>query len=239
VYISFPSAFWDGEAAPSPSSSTISVSDTTSDASAAATTLHPAVTTYLPATTAADRARPITEEALSLSRLPPPHAHPTLLFYTTARTSARLSARLPPRSPFVSRCPAADPEAAPLLAHFAPLLARLPRPHHHHYHRHGDPTPPPPAPSALLATNWAADELAGFGSYTFFPAGLAAGDADVEALRRGAASRGVWIAGEHAAPFVALGTLTGAWWSGERVAERILGIVDDGEGREDEDEDEE
>ena len=30
---------------------------------------------------------------------------------------------------------------------------------------------------------------------------------------------GLWFAGEHVAPFVALGTTTGAWWSGEAVGE--------------------
>lgn len=33
--------------------------------------------------------------------------------------------------------------------------------------------------------------------------------------------RGVWLAGEHTAPFVALGTVTGAWWAGEGVAKRV------------------
>lgn len=46
-------------------------------------------------------------------------------------------------------------------------------------------------------------------------------DEDVEVLREGMDERGVWFAGEHVAPFVALGTVTGAWWSGERVGERI------------------
>ena len=32
---------------------------------------------------------------------------------------------------------------------------------------------------------------------------------DLLALRRGVPERGVWIAGEHCAPFVALGTVTG------------------------------
>lgn len=32
----------------------------------------------------------------------------------------------------------------------------------------------------------------------------------------------MWIAGEHTSPFVALGTVTGAWWSGEGVAGRIV-----------------
>lgn len=33
--------------------------------------------------------------------------------------------------------------------------------------------------------------------------------------------RGVWLAGEHTAPFVGLGTTSGAYWSGEAVAGRI------------------
>lgn len=47
-------------------------------------------------------------------------------------------------------------------------------------------------------------------------------DSDIEALREGCPERGVWFAGEHTAPFIALGTTTGAYWSGEGVAERIL-----------------
>jgi hypothetical protein len=48
---------------------------------------------------------------------------------------------------------------------------------------------------------------------------------------------GLWLAGEHVAPFVALGTTTGAYWSGEGVARRVCGkwgvnIVED-EGGED------
>ena len=89
VYISFPHAFWDegppppSRPLPSPSSSTVSVgtsdADTaSSDASTAASILHPAVTTFLPAyppTGPEDLARPVTEEAMSLARLPAPHAH--------------------------------------------------------------------------------------------------------------------------------------------------------------------
>jgi len=40
-------------------------------------------------------------------------------------------------------------------------------------------------------------------------------------LRKGLPERGVWMAGEHCAPFVALGTVTGAYWSGEGVAKRV------------------
>jgi len=37
----------------------------------------------------------------------------------------------------------------------------------------------------------------------------------------GLTSNGLWLAGEHTAPFIALGTTTGAWWSGQAVARRI------------------
>ena len=47
------------------------------------------------------------------------------------------------------------------------------------------------------------------------------GDEDVETLRKGLPERGIWVAGEHCAPFVALGTVTGAYWSGEGVGKRV------------------
>ena len=79
----------------------------------------------------------------------------------------------------------------------------------------------------MLVTNWQNDELAGFGSYTTFQASDPARDGevqldkDIEALREGCPERGIWFAGEHTARFVALGTVTGAYWSGEVVAKRI------------------
>jgi len=45
--------------------------------------------------------------------------------------------------------------------------------------------------------------------------------------------RGVWLAGEHTAPFVALGTVTGAYWAGDGVARRIgraYGLMEGGNG---------
>lgn len=52
-------------------------------------------------------------------------------------------------------------------------------------------------------------------------------------MREGVPGRGLWFAGEHTSPFVALGTVTGAYWSGEGVAGRIAmayGMVDDADG---------
>jgi hypothetical protein len=171
---------------------------------------YPAVTSFL----GPPSSSPLNQEAISLSQLPPPHAHPTLLFYTTSRTTTHLTSLLPPHStPYTSTTPLASP-LAPFLTTYLPHL-----PHYHATH-------PACTPSAVLATNWAADELAGHGSYTFFPVGLQAGDEDVRVLRQGMPERGVWVAGEHTAPFVALGTVTGAWWSGDAVARRILGLVE-------------
>ena len=84
-------------------------------------------------------------------------------------------------------------------------------------------------PTGILATDWQHDELAGYGSYTNFQISppVAEGeeevqlDKDIEALREGMPERGIWFAGEHTAPFVATGTVTGAYWAGEGIGRRI------------------
>ena len=57
-------------------------------------------------------------------------------------------------------------------------------------------------------------------------------DKDIEALREGCPERGIWFAGEHTAPFVALGTVTGAYVSGEEVAKRVAELYGLGRGAE-------
>ena len=42
--------------------------------------------------------------------------------------------------------------------------------------------------------------------------------------------RGIWFAGEATAPFVALGTVTGAYLSGEIVAKKIASLYGPTEG---------
>lgn len=46
---------------------------------------------------------------------------------------------------------------------------------------------------------------------------------DVEAIRHGMPERHIYFAGEHTAPFDGLGTVAGAYTSGEQIAERIVG----------------
>ena len=141
------------------------------------------------------------QEAVNLAALPDATAHPTLLFYTYGPTSLHIASLL-------SSYPESEHQTL-LTEFFQPYYSRLPNYNSSHQ------------PKAILATNWASDELAGYGSYSNFQTGLEKGNEDIEAMRKGVPERGVWIAGEHTAPFVALGTVTGAWWAGEGVAGRI------------------
>jgi hypothetical protein len=145
------------------------------------------------------------QEAVNLAALPGVTAHPTLLFYTYGPTSQHVA-------DLVSAHPDPAEQKKVLAEFFEPYFSRLPN-----YNKDNTDH----APSAILATAWANDELAGYGSYANFQVGLERGDEDVEVMRKGCPERGIWLAGEHTAPFVALGTVTGAWWSGDGVAKRI------------------
>jgi len=177
------------------------------------------------------------QQGMNLAALPDETAHPTLLFYvygpcathiaslasttttsttstatsTTTRTTPTTTATTTKSNPAISKPP--SPSQALLAAYFHPYISRLPN---------YSASNPNCQPSGILATAWANDELAGYGSYANFQVGLEAGDEDIEVMRRGMPERGVWFAGEHTAPFVALGTSTGAYWSGEGVGRRIV-----------------
>ncbi|TDZ33502.1 putative polyamine oxidase 4 [Colletotrichum spinosum] len=133
------------------------------------------------------------------------HAHPTLLFYIFGEESDYITSEvaklktIPERNYF-------------LYDFFRPYYSRLP---------HYDEMSPDCRPTGCLATDWLRDDLAGNGSYSNFQVGLEEGDKDIEAMREGVPEGGLWLAGEHTAPFVALGTATGAYWSGESVGRRI------------------
>jgi len=154
-------------------------------------------------------------ECVSLASLPPASAHPTLLFYLHGPCAAHITTlthALPPTSPTY---------LSALTAFFRPYYSLLPS------------YTPSCTPTAILATNWTHDEFAGYGSYTNFQVcdereGVQL-DRDIENLREGWPEGGVWFAGEHTAPFVALGTVTGAWWSGEGVGRRLVGAYAGGE----------
>lgn len=157
-------------------------------------------------------------QCASLASLPPPYNSPTLLFYMHGPAAAHAVSL------------AAQPDSFALLDEFfKPFYSRLPG-----YSAECRPTD-------IEATSWQKDEFAGWGSYSNFqvsdPGAGVELDKDIEALRKGMPERGVWFAGEHTAPFFGLGTVAGAWWSGERVAERMAKLYekeeDEGTGQED------
>ncbi|KAI5273438.1 FAD/NAD(P)-binding domain-containing protein [Aureobasidium subglaciale] len=218
IYITFPSAFWeDATSEPQGTSSLPTANTPTPNVTATTTPLHqtstPSTTSNYPGFTHWLRPDYSTstnpenwdQQAMNLAALPSPSGHPSLLFYIYGSCSTYIAslASLPQ--------PSRDES---LLAFLHPYISLLPN-----YSR----TSPACKPFAVLATAWAGDELAGYGSYANFQVGLENGDEDIEVMRKGMPEQGIWIAGEHTAPFVALGTATGAYWSGEKVALRILG----------------
>ena len=76
-------------------------------------------------------------------------------------------------------------------------------------------------PLRFLATEWCNDDFAGNGSYTNFQVGMTDAASDVEVIRYGMPDHHIYFAGEHTAPFDGLGTVAGAYTSGEKVAMRI------------------
>ncbi|KAL1978665.1 hypothetical protein VTN31DRAFT_1524 [Thermomyces dupontii] len=163
-------------------------------------------------------------DCVSMAVLPAPCAHPTLLFYIYGPCAEHVVSR-------IKDLDEGSKEYHDFLVQFLhPFYSKLPG---------YDATSAHCTPVAVRASKWQADPYAGNGSYTNFQIGLESGDKDIEILRLGIGrSRGVWFAGEHTAPFVGLGTTTGAYWSGERAAGQIcdvynLGRVGLGERRDD------
>ncbi|THX72391.1 FAD/NAD(P)-binding domain-containing protein [Aureobasidium pullulans] len=217
IYITFPSAFWENTPSePSGTSTLPTANSQTPNTTATTTPLHqapsqptsnyPGFTHWLKPTYANDtNPQQWDQQAMNLAALPSPSAHPTLLFYIYGPCSSHIAslAALPQ--------PSRDES---LLSFISPYISRLPS---------YNPSSPACIPSSIFATAWAGDEFAGYGSYANFQVGLENGDEDIEVMREGMPEQGIWIAGEHTSPFVALGTATGAYWSGERVGLRILG----------------
>ncbi|KAI0595394.1 hypothetical protein F4775DRAFT_569526 [Biscogniauxia sp. FL1348] len=145
------------------------------------------------------------QEIVELSSLTPSTSQPTLLFYTYGEQSRFLTSE-------VAKLGSEDKKRAFLFDWFKPYYSRLPG---------YDGEAAECQPTGCFATDWLHDDLAGNGSYSNFQVGLEEGDVAIETMREGVPERGLWLAGEHTAPFVALGTVTGAYWSGESVGKRI------------------
>jgi len=147
-----------------------------------------------------------TQEVVELASLGAGDSHATLLFYYYGDQSTYITESL-------LALPTKEKKDQFIFDFFRPYFSRLP---------HFDPDSADCQPTGCLATDWLHDELAGFGSYTNFQVGLEEGDKDVRIMREGIPDQGLWLAGEHTAPIVALCTTTGAYWSGEAVAKRIM-----------------
>jgi hypothetical protein len=145
------------------------------------------------------------QEVVELASLTPETSHPTLLFYIYGEQSKYITSK-------VAELKTQKEKDEFLYSFFKPYYSRLP----HYVESDAD-----CQPTGSLATTWLCDELAGNGSYSNFQVGLEDGDNDIKIMRQGLPEKGLWFAGEHTAPFVALGTATGAYWSGESVGKRI------------------
>ena len=142
----------------------------------------------------------------SLAHLPEPYAQATLLFYIFGPTSAHLTSEN-----FAS--PDTDEGFKQLSEFFEPYFSRL---------RGYEAESSDCKPAGILRTDWSNDEFAGYGSYSNFQVGLEDGERDIEAFREGMPDRGIWFAGEHTAPILGLGSVSGAYWSGEIAAEKVV-----------------
>jgi hypothetical protein len=97
--------------------------------------------------------------------------------------------------------------------HFHPYYSKLPN---------YDPTNDDCKPSQFMSTDWQGDKFAGYGSFSNLPTGAGDCAQHLEVLREGMAEeRGIWFAGEHTSPVGGLGTVHGAYWSGENVARKL------------------
>lgn len=150
---------------------------------------------------------PWNQECLSLAALGKGFAHPTLLFYTYGDCGSYIVSQI---QKFAKHSRQYN---AFLDAFVRPFYSRLPG---------YSASKPECVPNAFLASEWQNDPWAGNGSYCNFQVGVQEADKDIEVLREGMGrDRGVWFAGEHTSPFNALGTTTGAYWTGERVAVQV------------------
>ena len=156
-----------------------------------------------------------TVECVFLNTLPKPCAHPTLLFYIHGHGAQHVTSLIDGLDQ------KSEEYYTRLNDFFAPYYSRLPN---------YEVSSTDCKATTILATNWQNDEFAGYGSYTTFQTSQASEhvelDRDIEALREGCPDRRIWFAGEATSPFVALGTTTGAYWSGQAVAHRIAEVYE-------------
>lgn len=148
------------------------------------------------------------QEVFLYSNVDPEVAHPTMLFYIYGENSRLLTEALQ------GLALGSQEYHETVVAFFKPYYSRLPS---------YDGQNPDCSPIKVLSTDWEHDEFAGHGSYTHLATPLKDGLATVQIIRQAMGrDRGIWFAGEHAAPPNALSTIVGAYQSGEAAAKSII-----------------
>ncbi|KAI1444821.1 hypothetical protein F5Y02DRAFT_145102 [Annulohypoxylon stygium] len=146
-------------------------------------------------------------EIISFSGLPEPFSQPIVMFFIYGQWGRHITG-------LIRGMKSDSAEYYRILnENFRPYYSKLPN---------YDPDSPDCKPSEFLSTDWQNDKFAGFGSFTNMPIGSGDCAQHFETLRKGMGKdRGIWFAGEHTSPPGGLGTVTGAYWSGEEVVKRI------------------
>jgi monoamine oxidase len=145
-------------------------------------------------------------EAYDLMALESENSHPTLLIYTFGELSAHICS-------LVQHNPDKTGQYAALDEFFKPYYSRMPS---------YSPDEPDCQPKGYLASSWRYDELAGYGSYCNMQVEIDGADRHIQTLQDGMPERGIWFAGEHAAPIEERGTVGGAYMSAEIAAAKIV-----------------
>ncbi len=147
------------------------------------------------------------QEIISFSGLPEPFSQPIIMFFAYGQWGRHITGLV--------RGMAQDCQEYHRILDdtFRPYYSKLPN---------YDPASHACKPLGFMSTDWQGDKFAGFGSFTNLPIGSGECLQHFEALREGMGeTRGVWFAGEHTSPPGGLGTVTGAYWSGEQVAKKV------------------
>ncbi|CAO1604784.1 hypothetical protein XANCAGTX0491_008324 [Xanthoria calcicola] len=147
------------------------------------------------------------QEIISFSGLPEPFSQPIIMFFAYGQWGRHITGLV--------RGMAQDCQEYHRILDdtFRPYYSKLPN---------YDPASHACKPLGFMSTDWQGDKFAGFGSFTNLPIGSGDCLQHFEALREGMGeTRGVWFAGEHTSPPGGLGTVTGAYWSGEQVAKKV------------------
>ena len=147
------------------------------------------------------------QEIISLSGLPTPFSQPVIMFFVYGQWGGHVTGLVRGMNQD------ADDYYRILDQNFRPFYSKLPN---------FDPASPKCMPLEFMSTDWQSDKFAGFGSFANLPTGSGDSLQHFEALREGMGEdQGIWFAGEHTSPPGGLGTVTGAYWSGEEVAKRV------------------